>query len=359
MKQRFRLEIGLIRFALHSPRISQSLFERQAGIMSVCSLVIDKVFIRTNGVNKMRIGRIIIGFEDPVTSQITFDSKYVHYSPDDYVHDEFCFKYNGIDRNTISNQGERYSVVMDWARAAIRAKTVIVCGTADLDEVLAETPCYIVNLQDFFYNMKAGGIIEPISLNRLCSRIFGEETHAVGRRDPLKECRNKIALFHVMKGFKAGKVSPPFEDSFFPKVPKHFLSAPPAAVRETDEWMVEDVTSRLSRCRAKNSINEETEGQDDANEYESMDATRVKDDKREAAKRDTDVEGKGRVSRCTGRGMSSHPLYEDLIQTPNRKADQRCVSPVERWYICFKPPKARVRKRLHAFIACAVDTTDH
>lgn len=191
-------------------------------IMSVCSLVIDKVSIRSNGITRSKIGRIIVGFQDAETDAVSFDNKYIYYPPEDFVYNDFCYKYNRIDRNTIAKQGERHEVVMDWVRAAVRGKNVIVCGRLDLNQILGDVPCHVVDLQDFFFTKNESNIVEPISLNRLTNRLFGHETHSTGNRDPFQECKFKISLYHVMKGFKSGNLFPPFHETFFPKVPKGF-----------------------------------------------------------------------------------------------------------------------------------------
>lgn len=250
--------------------------------MAVCSLVIEKINIRTNGVTKPRIGRIIVGFEDQLTSTVSFDSKYVHYSPEEFVYNDFCFNYNGIDRNTISNQGERYSVVMDWVRAAIRGKSVIVCGRADLNEVVNDTQCHIVNLQDFFFNEKEGGIIEPVSLSRLCKRIFGYESHSIGRRDPFQECRFKISLYHVMQGFKCGNIVPPFRESFFPKTQKAFYNAPTNKQMSLEAGAKDDWDSEVSLSRFENAtdLTEQSIGEMSEDlRYVNIEETRASDRK--------------------------------------------------------------------------------
>lgn len=198
------------------------IFPSVFNIMSVCSLVIEKVSIRTNGTTRTKIGRIIIGFQDSESHAVTFDNKYIYYPPEEFVYNDFCYKYNRIDRNTIAKQGERYEVVVDWVRAAVRGKKVCVCGKLDLNQILGDVPCHVVDLQDFFFTKNESNIVEPISLNRLTNRLFGYETNSTGNRDPFQECKFKISLYHVMKGFKSGNLFPPFHETFFPKVPKCF-----------------------------------------------------------------------------------------------------------------------------------------
>lgn len=338
--------------------------------MAVCSLVIEKINIRTNGVTKPRIGRIIVGFEDQLTSTVSFDSKYVHYSPEDFVYNDFCFNYNGIDRNTISNQGERYSVVMDWVRAAIRGKTVVVCGRTDINEVMHDTQCNIVNLQDFFYNEKEGGIVEPVSLNRLCKRIFGYESHSIGRRDPFQECRFKVSLYHVMKGFKCGNILPPFRDSFFPKAQKIFFSAPPRkqAPEPTprEDWESESPLTRYDTANELRDPSVETISEDlrYVNLEEAMSA---KPDKHEstsdsdwvpnsgARKKNADSCEQDMKTTRAGRGKLSCAHYCSK-RNLHRKEDSVTHDCHD---LRRKKMRFRMTKSLHAFIACAVDTTDH
>lgn len=352
-------------------RPPQSHANPQVEKMAVCSLVIDKVQIRANGVTKMKIGRIIIGFEDADSGSVSFDNKYIHYSPEDYVHNEFCYNYNGIDRNTISKQGERYAVVIDWARAAIRGKSVVVCGTADVAEVVGETPCRIVNLQDFFFNEKDGGIVEPISLSRLCSKVFAYETHSEGRRDPFQECRFKIALFHVMNGFKAGNRYPPFGDSFFPKVQKGFFSSPPKQKDQGTEttanvcWEEKDdcvshhktMQNVASGSNAVESLTETIQYVNLASHDDSDSDSWSADDpdlKRRSSNREPDECGRG--SRLPGRGMSPFHLYEELIRDDTRLSTETGLKILSK---NAKSTTRRFSKKFHAFIACAVDTSDH
>lgn len=199
--------------------------------MALCSLVIDKVKIRRHGVTKMMVGRIIIGIEDQMTKSVTFESKYIHYPSSEFVNDDFCLNYNAIDWRTLATQGEKPSTVIDWVRSAVSGRKIIVCGKSDLKEILDLKTCHIIDLQDFFCTDAGRGILEPVSLSRLCKRFFDVDSHAIGKRDPFEEGRFKIALFYVMKGFKAGKISPPFTESMFPKEKKAFkiIASAPAS----------------------------------------------------------------------------------------------------------------------------------
>lgn len=336
--------------------------------MAVCSLVIEKINIRTNGVTKPRIGRIIVGFQDQLTNTVSFDSKYVHYSPEEFVYDDFCFNYNGIDRNTISNQGERYTVVMDWVRAAIRGKTVIVCGRADLNEVVHDTQCHVVNLQDFFYNEKEGGVVEPVSLNRLCLRVFGYESHSVGRRDPFQECRFKVSLYYVMIGFKCGNLLPPFRQNFFPKTQKVFYVAPPrkqtTESESRDDW---DCEQSLSRYVTANELREHSvETLSDNLRYVNIEEAQAS--KHETSETTSDGEwmsgGTTRKKQVEPQDAEQKPLRAGRgklsceSSSPNMIILHREADPVTHPRDKKKKTRFRMKKSLHAFIACAVDATD-
>lgn len=189
-------------------------------MMSICSLVVERVNIRVNGRTRPEIGRIIIGFEDQTTHQITFANKYVHYPVSDFVYNDFCFNYNGIDANTISAQGEKLSVVFDWVRAAVRSRRVIVCGMAGIAKIIGDTPCTIIDLQEYFNTSSCSGVQEPVSLARLTSKFFSLSSHSGGRRDPFQEGKFKIALYHIMNGMKTAGSSSPFREDMFPKCPR-------------------------------------------------------------------------------------------------------------------------------------------
>lgn len=193
--------------------------------MSVCALVVERVKISENNHISQKVARIIIGIQDD-SDTITLMNKYVFYPRSDVFQDDWCYRYNGIDANTIAKRGERYSAVIDWMRAAICGRRVVVCGTADIQELIGDTVCQIVDLQKFFHTQKSHNISEPIGLVRLAFKFFGYSPAVSGRRDPFEECRIKIGMWHVMNGLKAcGKV-PPFEDTAFPKVPRFGSEAP-------------------------------------------------------------------------------------------------------------------------------------
>lgn len=192
--------------------------------MSVCAVVFEKVNIREDGKVKPKVGRIIIAFEDQDSGEVSYISKYIHYPSWEFVYSEFGFRYNGIDANTIATQGEKLATVVDWVRAAIRLRKVIVCGSVDMKEFAGATPCTIVDLQSFFYTEEKGGqIIEPISLARLANKYFGYDANLKGRRDPFEECTLRIALYHVMIGCRISGIAPPFMEATFPKVGKFNL----------------------------------------------------------------------------------------------------------------------------------------
>jgi hypothetical protein len=190
--------------------------------MSVCGIVFDKVNVRIDGKTTQKTARIIIGFSDASrgATDITFSNKFIHYPESDIVHHDLAFLYNGIDAKTISNQGEKRSHVVDWFRAAIRHRTVVVCGTSEIMELIGDTHCNLIDLQSFFYSKTADDIREPISLVRLANRFFGYDPATAGKRDPFQECRYRIGLYYVMRGFQASAVSPPFADDMFPKIAK-------------------------------------------------------------------------------------------------------------------------------------------
>lgn len=196
--------------------------------MSVCALVLERVNIREDGRVRQKLGRIIIGFEDDSSyGGINFISKYIHYPASDFVHSHFCWLYNGIDANTLSTQGEKYCSVIDWARAAIRSRKVIVNGSIDVQEVVGKTPCDLIDLQEFFYSVKTQLILEPISLARLVKKLFGRDFRNRNSRDPFEECTLKIGLYHVMCAYKICGKAPPFDEIMFPKVEKVVPVAPP------------------------------------------------------------------------------------------------------------------------------------
>lgn len=210
--------------------------------MSICALVLDRVHIKVDGRVRQQLGRIIIGFQGANKDNVKFVSKYIHYPSTDFVHHGHSFAYNGIDATTLSKQGEKYSTVIAWARAAIHSRSIIVCGMADVKEVVGDTPCKLIDLQDFFYTEKNNQISEPISLNRLAKKVFGYDASVKNRRDPFDECQLKIALYHVMSAFKIIGRVPPFEESVFPKVPKfpfHSVSKQDTRVKEGEDDMCE------------------------------------------------------------------------------------------------------------------------
>ena len=161
---------SLLSVSLFSPTLGSFLYP--SVIMSLCALVVEKVSIRGNGKIHQRIGRIIIGFEEPDKETVNFISKYVHYPSCDFVHNEFSFLYNGIDAITLSTQGEKYSAVVDWLRAAIRFRKVVVCGKTHVIDIVGSTPCEIIDLQDFYYTQRNHRIQEPFSLARLAFKFF-------------------------------------------------------------------------------------------------------------------------------------------------------------------------------------------
>lgn len=197
--------------------------------MSVCGIIFDKVHVRADGKTTPKIARIIIGFATDVScavpSDITFSNKFIHYPEADVVHHDVSFLYNGIDGKTISNQGKKYSHVVDWFRASIRNRTVVVCGSTELMELIGDTNCRIIDLQNFFYTKKSEQIKEPISLVRLANRFFGYDPATAGKRDPFQECKYRIALYYVMRGFQACGCNPPFDEDLFPKIPTLIPSA--------------------------------------------------------------------------------------------------------------------------------------
>lgn len=197
--------------------------------MSLCALVLERVNIREDGKVRQKLGRIIIGFEDENThKKINFISKYIHYPVAEFVHSHVCWLYNGIDANTLSTQGEKYSSVIDWARAAICSRKVIVHGAVDVHEVVGRTPCTLIDLQEFFYSAKTELIMEPISLARLVKKFFNLDLRSArGARDPFDECALKISLYHVMCAYNTCGIAPPFSESMFPKVTKMLPVAPP------------------------------------------------------------------------------------------------------------------------------------
>ena len=202
-------------------------------MMSYCALVLERVNIREDGRIKQKIGRVIIGFESERDEQITFVNKYIYYPASDFVHHDVCFLYNGIDAMTIATHGEKISSVIDWMRAAIRFRTVIVCGMQDVKEIIGQTPCTITDLQDFFYTAKSSRILEPVSLSRLAIKYFGTDINGRKQRDPFEECALRLALHHVMAALKICKVQPPFDNDMFPKVMKILPQAPPHIVQDS------------------------------------------------------------------------------------------------------------------------------
>lgn len=220
--------------------------------MCVCSLVLERASIRINGNIKQRIARVIIGFEDETSGSITFISKYVHCPPEDFIHNDVAFQINGIDRNTLAQQGERYSVVVDWFRAAIRSRVLVVCGTQDLRELVGETPCTIVDMHDYFFSRKEGEtrIDEPISLARLVSKFYNNNIASTLPKNPFQECKFKISLYYILKAHKACDVKPPFTEFNFPKVVNRFSPAcrrSNATEDAVEASMPENTEQKLSR----------------------------------------------------------------------------------------------------------------
>jgi hypothetical protein len=223
--------------------------------MSVCGIVFDKVQVRVDGKTAQKVARIIIGFAPDTsvpTKDITFCSKFIHYPEADVVHNDIAFLYNGIDAKTISNQGEKQSHVVDWFRASVRNRTVIVCGSYELMEMIGDTHCNIIDLQNFFYSMKSETIKEPISLVRLANRFFGYDPAASGARNPFQECQYRIGLYYVMKGFQACGISPPFAESSFPKIAKLIPNnAKPQQQQQTHDDTDGTAASRIQAAFSK------------------------------------------------------------------------------------------------------------
>lgn len=217
--------------------------------MSLVSIVIDKTRIRNNDVPQLKIVRVIIAFQDSLTNEVTIDSKYVYYPLEEYVYDDFCFKYNGINGHTISTRGEKYVSVIDWARAASRGKQVIVCSKTDIAELLGETPCHVIDLHDFFFT-KTENKIEPVSLGRLTSRMFGDQSWSNGKRDAFTDCKSRLAMYHVMVACKVLNKNPPFDEIFFPKIKKtvgsHESSAP-ENLAALENWDLGSTLQPISR----------------------------------------------------------------------------------------------------------------
>lgn len=184
-------------------------------IMSVCSLVIDRIGVCQDGKKLQRPARVIVACEDHITGEIVCSSKYIHYPRGDIIHNEYAYNYNGIDATTLSTHGEKFAAVVDWVRSAIRCRVVVVCGVVDLEHFVEEASgCRVVDLQDFFITRNEAGIDEPVSLARLAKRFYNYDS----KRDAFADARMKIGLFYIMKAFKLSRiVTPPFAEQWFPK----------------------------------------------------------------------------------------------------------------------------------------------
>lgn len=246
--------------------------------MSVISLVIDKSRIRSNSISKLKIVRIIIAYEDAITNEVTVNSKYIYYPLDEFEFDSFCYNFNGITGHTIATSGEKYSTVIDWARAAAHGRQVVVCSTTDLVEVLGTIPCHVVDLHDFFFS-KIDNRIEPISLGRVCSRFFGDVSWTQGRRDAYKDCKSRLAMFHMMKAFKAINLKPPFSEDFIPKINK--LSKRPDTLLPKEKLRSFQLSTTL---RSGNNSNASTAGDEDDDGAWFNASSIMEDDRDESAK---------------------------------------------------------------------------
>ena len=183
--------------------------------MSVCSLVIDRITVSQDGKKVQRPARVIVACEDHITGEVVCSSKYIHYPRGDIVHSEFAYNYNGIDATTLSTHGEKFSAVVDWVRAAIRCRIVVVCGMVDVEHFVDEAAgCRLVDLQDFFITRNDAGIDEPVSLARLAKRFYSYDS----KRDAYADARMKLGLYYIMRAFKLSRiVTPPFGEHWFPK----------------------------------------------------------------------------------------------------------------------------------------------
>lgn len=202
-------------FCLALQLSSQSAAARRCVNMSVCSLVIERINVKQDGKTLQRPARVIVASEDHISGEIIFSSKYIHYPRSDIIHNEYALNYNGIDATTLATHGEKFATVVDWVRAAIRCRIVVVCGMVGLEHFVEETTtCRVVDLQDFFITRNDAGIDEPVSLARLAKRFYDYDA----KRDPFTDARLKIGLYYIMKSFKLTRaVTPPFAEDWFPK----------------------------------------------------------------------------------------------------------------------------------------------
>lgn len=225
--------------------------------MSLISVVIDKARIRDNGESHLKIVRLIVAFEDAITGQVTIDSKYIYYPIDEFVADDFCFKFNGITSQTVATRGEKYTSVIDWFRGAARGKRIVTCSKTDMAELLGETPCHLFDLHDFFYT-KSENKVEPISLARLCSRMFNDNSWLRGERDAFNDCRSRLAMYHVMQAFRAIDRQPPFQETFFPKIQKRYTAGVVNQARKSDSadnWENPNKDEKKEAGSSKGNIN--------------------------------------------------------------------------------------------------------
>lgn len=170
-----------------------------------------------------------------------------------------------------------------------------------------------------------------------------------------------------MMGFKCGNILPPFRDSFFPKAQKIFYTAPPrkqaAESDPRDDWGCE---TSLSRYETANELRDHSVDtvSEDLRYVNIEEATGAKTDKNESTSDSDWVPG------CSGRKKHGEPFEKDpktaragrgkqpYVSVKTNMSFNRKEDTVKQHVQGFNKTRFRIKKSLHAFIACAIDTTD-